>query len=171
MTTETETSTKPQVNTKKVAGRRNLRFNTVDDVLADVEALAAAERAGRLRTLGNWPLGLILGHLATWVGYAYDGVPVTPPLLIRWIMTPMKNRFLHKAMPAGVHIPKAPGGTFGIEPLPLEEGLDRYRRALSRLKAEAPRRRHPIFGELTHAEWIAGQLRHAELHLSFVRAE
>ena len=26
---------------------------------------------------------------------------------------------------------------------------------------------HPIFGKLTHDEWIAINLRHAELHLGF----
>src|SRR5688572_22327997 len=99
---------KTGIDTKRVADRRKLRFNTVDDALADAEAMAAAQRQGRLRQLGNWPLGQILGHLATWVGYAYDGVPRTPPLLIRWIMRPMKKRFLYKAMPAGVRIPRTP---------------------------------------------------------------
>jgi hypothetical protein len=159
------------VDTKHAPERRRLRFETIDDALADAEAMAAAARDGRLRQLGNWPLGQILGHLATWVGYAYDGVPVTPPLLIRWIMRPMKRRFLYKAMPPGVRIPKTPGGTFGTDAMSVEEGLERYRQACARLKAEAPKRRHPIFGEMTHEEWIAGQLRHAELHLSFVREE
>jgi hypothetical protein len=86
-------------------------------------------------------------------------------------MRPMKKRFLYQSMPAGVRIPRTPGGTFGMEVMSVDEGLDRYRRALARLKAEAPQRRHPIFGEMTHDEWIAGQLRHAELHLSFVRAD
>ena len=162
---------KTPVDTKRVPDRRKLHFETVDDALADAEAMAAAARQGRLKQLGNWPLGQILGHLATWVGYAYDGVPRTPPLLIRWLMRPMKKRFLYKGMPAGVRIPNTPGGTFGVEPLSLDEGLDRYRRACARLKAEAPQRRHPIFGAMTHQEWIAGQLRHAELHLSYVRAE
>jgi hypothetical protein len=160
-----------QIDTKRVTDRRPLRFERVDDALADAEAMAAAAREGRLRQTGNWSLGRILGHLATWVGYAYDGVPVTPPLLIRWIMRPMKKRFLFKAMPAGVRIPHTPGGTFGIDEMPVDEGLERYRRALNRLKGEAPQRRHPIFGEMTHDEWIAGQLRHAELHLSFARAD
>jgi hypothetical protein len=124
-----------------------------------------------LRYLGNWTLGQILGHLATWVGFAYDGVPVTPPLIVRWIMKPMKKRFLYKAMPPGVHIPKAPGGTFGTDPLPLNEGLARLRRAYERLKTSPPDRLHPIFGKMTGNEWINGQLRHAELHLSFVRSD
>ena len=159
------------VDSKHVKDRRVLRFNSLDEVLADVENLAAAERQGRLRYAGNWKLGQILGHLATWVGFAYDGVPVKPPLVVRWIMKPMKRRFLYKAMPAGVHIPKATGGTFGTEPLSLDEGLERLRSAYARLKSSPPDRPHPIFGTMTPDEWINGQLRHAELHLSFVRAD
>jgi hypothetical protein len=30
---------------------------------------------------------------------------------------------------------------------------------------------HALFGPLTHDEWIAQHLRHAELHLSFLRTE
>ena len=159
------------VDTKRATGRRVLRFETLDDVLADSEALAAAERAGRLRSAGNWPLGQVFGHLAAWVGYAYDGLPAQPPRVVRWLMRPMKKRFLYKAMPAGVKIPSAAGGTFGIDVLSTDEGLERLRRAYGRLKAEAPARPHPLFGRLTHDEWINGHLRHAELHLSFVRAE
>ena len=159
------------VDTKHAAGRRVLRFERLDDVVADAEALAAAERAGRLRAAGNWRLGQVFGHLAAWVGYAYDGLPVEPPRLVRWLMRPMKKRFLYRTMPAGVKIPSAAGGTFGTEPLSTDEGLERLRRAYARLNAEAPRRPHPLFGRLTHDEWINGHLRHAELHLSFLRAE
>ena len=160
-----------RVDTKRAGGRRTLRFETLNDALADAEALAAAERAGRLRSAGNWSLGQVFGHLAAWVGYAYDGLPVEPPRLVRWLMRPMKKRFLFRAMPAGVKIPSAAGGTFGTDVLSTDEGLERLRSAYARLKAEPPARAHPLFGRLTHEEWINGHLRHAELHLSFVRAE
>ena len=159
------------VDTKRATGRRALRFESLDEVLADAEALAAAERAGRLRSAGNWSLGQMFGHLAGWVGYAYEGLPVEPPRLVRWFVRPMKKRFLYKAMPAGVKIPSAAGGTFGTDVLSTDEGLGRLRGAYARLKAEPPARPHPLFGRLTHDEWINGHLRHAELHLSFVRAE
>lgn len=57
------------VDTKKVAGRRMLRFESLDQVIADVDRLVEAERAGRLTRLGNWTLGQTLGHLAAWAEY------------------------------------------------------------------------------------------------------
>jgi len=57
------------------------------------------------------------------------------------------------------------------EPMPLDEALGRYRRALERLKVEPPASPNVIFGHLTHAEWTALQLRHAELHLGFLIPE
>ena len=55
------TSSSSPVNTGKVADRRVLRFESIDQVLAEVDRLAAAERAGRLRRLGDWTLGQALG--------------------------------------------------------------------------------------------------------------
>jgi hypothetical protein len=53
----------------------------------------------------------------------------------------------------------------------LEESLPRYRSALERLKKETPTAPNVIFGALTHEEWIALNLRHAELHLGFLLPE
>jgi hypothetical protein len=35
------------------------------------------------------------------------------------------------------------------------------------LKVEAPKNLNPIFGALTHEEWIKMNIGHANLHLSF----
>ena len=48
-----------------------------------------------------------------------------------------------------------------------DEGLRRYRAAMERLRATAPTIPNPVFGRLTHEQWIQLNLRHAELHLSF----
>jgi hypothetical protein len=159
------------VDTGKVAARRMLRFESIDQVLAEVERLAEAERAGRLRRLGNWTLGQALGHLAAWTEYGYTGVPLKVPFFVRWFVRLLKRKFLYGPMRAGARIPRVEGGTLATDPVPLEEGLGRYRRALERLKVEAPTAPSPIFGRLTHEESIALGLRHAELHLGFFSSE
>jgi hypothetical protein len=156
-----------QVNTGRVRGCRKLRFETLDEMLADVERLAAAERAGTLQRLGNWTLGQALGHLATWGQYAYDGVPIKPPFPIRLILRMRKKQFLGGSLPWGVKIPRVQGGTLGTEAISLDEGLARYRAVTERLRGEPPKHAHAIFGRLAHEEWIALHLRHAELHLGF----
>ena len=159
------------VDTGKVAGRRELRFESLDEVLAEVERLAAAERAGRLRRLGNWTLGQTLGHLASWAEYSYTGAPLKAPFFVKWFLRLRKRKFLYGRMGAGVRVPRVEGGTLATEPVPLDEGLERMRRVLGRLKSEAPTAPNVIFGPLSHDEWVALHCRHAELHLSFLVAE
>ena len=159
------------MDTAKVAGRRTLCFESIDQMMAEVDRLVEAERAGRLRRLGNWTLGQALGHLATWAEYSYTGAPLKPPFFIRWLLRLRKRGFLYRPMPAGVKIPRVEGGTLATEPMPTEEALGRLRRVMERLKSEAPAVPNVIFGPLTHDEWIALNLRHAELHLGFLVPE
>ena len=55
--------------------RSTLRFESLDEVLAEAERLSVAERNGTLVRAGNWTLGQTLGHLATWCRFAFDGYP------------------------------------------------------------------------------------------------
>ena len=152
--------------------RRPLHFDTIDAAVADAERLAAAERDGRLQRSGTWTLGKTLGHLATWANFAFDGYPdaVRPPLPVRMVLRLMRNRFVAKGMPAGVRIRNIPGGTLGLDELPADEALARYRAAMVRLRRSPPTMPNPAFGPLTHEQWIQLNLRHAELHLSFLTA-
>jgi len=155
------------VDTKKAPRHRKLRYQSIDQALAEVDRLVAAERAGRLQRLGNWTLGQVLGHLSTWAEYSYTGAPLKVPFFIKWILRLRKRKFLYEPMPTGARIPGIKGGTLGTDPLPLDEAEGRYRRVLERLKSESPTAQNPIFGVLTHDEWIALHLRHAEGHLGF----
>jgi hypothetical protein len=163
-------ATKPssgRVDTAKVTGRRKLQFETTDQALAEADRLVEAERAGRLHRLGNWTLGQTLGHLAAWAEYSYTGAPLKPPFFIRWILRLQKQKILYKPMQPGIQIRGVEGGTLSTEPMPVDEAQTRLRRALERLKTEAPTVPNTIFGPLTHEEWIALNLRHAELHLGY----
>ena len=147
--------------------RRPLRFDSIDQVLADVDALADAEAKEELQRLGAWTLGQTLNHLAAWVDFAYEGYPFQVPALFRLLARPMKKRVLTKPLKPGMKLPKTPGGTLATEIVPTAEALPRFRQSFGRLASEAPTEPHPIFGRLTHDEWIQMHLRHAELHLSF----
>jgi hypothetical protein len=157
------------INTKKVKDRRKLRFETFAEVVRDAEMLADAERNGTLRATGNWTLGQAIGHIATWARFPLDGYPLLPrpPFFVRMMIPFMASSFLSKGLPAGVHLPKVEGGTYGTEPLDADHAIRELRRALGRLGQQAPTIPNPILGELTHEEWIMLNLRHAELHLSF----
>jgi hypothetical protein len=92
---------------------------------------------------------------------------VRAPLPVRMILRLMRGTILNKGMMPGVRVGKIAEGTVGLEPLDADEGLRRFRDAMERLRASAPTSVNPVFGTLTHEQWIALNLRHAELHLSF----
>jgi hypothetical protein len=160
-----------QVDTARVTGRRQLGFETIDQVLVDVDRLVEAERAGRLTRLGNWTLGQTLGHLATWAEFAYTENPMRPPWFVRIMSRMMKKRFIYGPMRSGFRIPRIEGGTLGTDDLPTSVAEPRLRAVFERLKHEPPTKPSSVFGPLTQDEAINLNLRHAELHLSFLRAD
>lgn len=159
------------IDTSKVTDRRELRFDSVKEFLRDAEFLLQAERRGRLHRAGNWSLGQALGHLASWVNYAYEGYPVTPPWFIRMVCRLAKRRFLRTPLPRGFRMPGAEAGTYGIEEMSSEEGFALARQAFERLQNSPPTAPNPLLGRLTPDEWLELHLKHAALHLGFFRAQ
>src|SRR5262245_40915300 len=98
------------LNTAKVS-RRKLRFANVDEALAEIDRIVDADRAGRLQQLGNWTPGQIMGHVAAWINYSYEGYPVgRPPWFIRFILRRLVKKYMRDGMPAGVRIPGVENG-------------------------------------------------------------
>jgi hypothetical protein len=159
-----------RVDTARVTDRRSLRFDNFEQAWADVEKIAAAERDGTLRRTGNWETGQVLGHLAAWASYPFEGYPqsLRPPWWVKAVIRLGRGRFLKGAMRPGIRIPRIPAGTEGTERISLDEGLDRLHRAWSRLDTQCPPDPNPLFGPLTHEQWKRLNLGHAELHLSFL---
>jgi hypothetical protein len=159
------------VDTGRIKDRRTLRFGDSAAMWADIEQIVESERAGTLRRTGNWTVGQCLGHLAAWAAMPHDGYPpeLKPPWWLKVIMRMLKGRVLGKkgSMPAGVRIPGVRGGTVATEPLETDAAVVRLQRAWARLEAAHPGIPNPVFGELTHEQWIRLNLGHAELHLSF----
>jgi Protein of unknown function (DUF1569) len=158
-----------EINTSKAA-RRKLRFNSIDDVLAEIDRIEQADRDGALRTTGNWTPGQIMAHIASWIEYGYDGYPIKKPFfLLRWILRLMLKKMLREGMHGGVRIPGVPGGTVGMDAMAISEAAERLRNAFHRLKRrEQAFHDSPAFGPMSHDDRIVLNLRHAELHLGYL---
>ena len=143
------------------AQRRTLKFQTLDDILADAERVAVSSPT----TLGNWSPGQIFMHLARGLDLSIDGAPPLP-WYVRFVGSMfLKQRFLTRAMQPGWKLPAKnllPGETT------TAAGLNALRGAMGRMKSSTVFKPHPIFGPLTGDEWIALHCRHAELHLGFL---
>jgi hypothetical protein len=154
------------IDTGKVAGRRQLHFNSLDDILADVERLANSRE---IRTLGNMSSGQILEHLATTMNKSIDGYQFGLPTPVRVVFRLfMKNKFLTKPMPAGFKLPVKAQAELVPGSTSQEAGLQDIRRAIKRLQTEPNRAPSPVLGPLTRDEWNQIHCRHSELHLSFL---
>ncbi|HEY1375761.1 MAG TPA: DUF1569 domain-containing protein [Gemmataceae bacterium] len=152
------------VATKSVTGRRHLHFDTLDDILADVEQL----NWGPIKNLGNWSPGQVLKHLTILMTGSLDGFHHRAPWFIRLVGKVVKKRFLTKPMSAGFQLPKAPAAEFVPGPIEWADALPQFREAVRRLKAEEKREPSPFLGPMTRQEWDQLHCRHAELHLSFL---
>ncbi len=149
------------IHTKKVAGRRDVHYSSLDELLADAQRCAS----GNVRLLGNWSPGQIYEHLARSMDASIDGFDFSMPAPVRWLMSLlMKKKFLYKTLPAGFKST----AKFIPEETSNEAGLAALTKSIERQKNERSRVPHPGFGNLSNEEWEAFNLRHAEMHLSFL---
>ncbi|HLW67175.1 MAG TPA: DUF1569 domain-containing protein, partial [Gemmataceae bacterium] len=125
-----------RIDTTKVQGRRELHFNSLEDIRADVEMLAATPK---LNTLGNWSAGQIFHHLATTMTGSIDGFGFTVSWPMRLMAKFFKHKMLNGSMPPGFSLPKSAAEKMLPPPTPLEDGLRTIRHALDRLKTEEQR--------------------------------
>ncbi len=151
------------VNTKSVEGRRTVRYESYDELLKDAERLASIDSA---KTLGNWSQGQIYKHMADAIESSIDGSGFVLPWPVRIVFSLlMKRRFLYGTLPPGFKAPKR------FQPDELDTGiaLNDLRKAVARMKTESKRVMHPAFGHITREEWDQFNLRHCEMHMSFIQ--
>lgn len=161
----TAVSPRQGIDTGKVAGRRQVHYESLDDVLADAERLAGVPH----RTLGNWSLGMISKHIATALDMGIDGnVPGIPGPLRPIVRMLLLNKMLASGMPAGRKLPQKPARVLMPSDTSDQEGIDLLRKSIARWHSNSTRKPHPFFGQLTPEQWDRLELRHAELHMSFV---
>ena len=151
-------------NTKQITGRRPLRFHSLDEIVADAETLAS----GPIQPLGNWSAGQVFDHLARSFSVPLSGVILPIPWYIRCGARLLKPYILRAKMSAGIRLDGESAAAMLPQPISTEQGLAHLREVIARWKVKTTLPVHSIFGSLTDEEWIQLQLRHAELHLSFL---
>jgi hypothetical protein len=157
------------VDTRKVKGRREVSFASLDDLEADVEALVQAADEERLKALGNWSLGQALQHLQRFMTRSMEGFEKAP-----WFLPVMGLPFRLFMMKRVLGAPPPPGMKPGKVPFMPDDEADAATESravlgiIERVRSgERFTQRSPLLGQLTHEQWTKLHLRHAELHLSF----
>lgn len=147
-----------------MANRRTVRYSTLSDVIEDAEKLI-----GNHHTVGKWSFGQICQHLAKTMHACIDGFGFKAPWWARWFIAPLvKNSFLTKSMKPGFQLPETAKSLIPDAAIRAEEGLQQLKAAVERLARETPTAPHPFLGKLATEEVMQLQLRHCELHMSFI---
>ena len=153
------------IDTRKVHGRRRLRFTELDQVLAEARSLATQST----EHLGNWNLAQVCQHLGIAMQQCVHGTrPFQVPFKLRFFGRLVRRKLLRDGLPSGFRLP--PDGAKVLVPalVTSDEGLATLERGLATLRESRRRVAHPVFGAMNVAQWDQFHLRHAEMHLSFI---
>ncbi len=153
-------------NNVKTAQRRPLHFDTLDDILAD----ATAVTSGAHHVTGNWTAAQNIWHVAHTVGMSNRGFDFKVPLVMKLLGRTLKLLGLHtKPIKPGIKPPGRVAAAFAPPPdVSLEMAVAKLRDEITHAKAHGMHHPSPLFGKLSHAQWIQTHCRHAELHHSFI---
>ena len=152
--------------------RRELMFVSLSDIQAEVDRLVDRGPSG-LATIGEITPAQNIWHVAYFIDHAVTGFPFKMPIHLRMFGRVMRNNFLHNPIKPGIKPP--PGApdlsrvVFPPADTPLETALAYLRDSIAAATAPGSMRYpSPLFGQLTHEQWVQLHCRHAELHLSFL---
>jgi hypothetical protein len=157
------------VDVKSVSDRRKVHYDSLRDLVADVERLAA----GHVRTIGNRSFGQILGHLTLVMNNSIDGKSsaLGIPWHIRIAARLLRKQILARGLRPGFNLPEREDARMWPAADQLSDAVEGLRKAVHRLETETKRNAHPAFGAMNVDEWNQFHLRHSELHMSFVLPE
>lgn len=150
----------PSTNT-----RQTLTFRTLDDIARFVEPLPAR---GATST-GRWSAAQNIEHIAAVIDASVDGFTFNAPFPIRVFATLMRKRFLTKGFNPGIKMPSNVPASFNPGPdTQLDSAVQHLTKSIQRAKDKKMTVVSPIFGALSHDQWIDMHCRHAEMHFSHI---
>jgi hypothetical protein len=163
----------PTVDTRCVAHRRRVRLHAVDDLMADVNRVTAAAKAGTLRSLGNWSPAQVLWHIGRLIELSFDGFPFRYRRGPEWITRLMRllawRWLIALAFRPGFQNPPEAAALEPEPSVPLDVAAAYLRQQVARMRGgERMTRQCSVEGPYSHEQWVYIHLRHAELHLSFL---
>lgn len=147
--------------------RRELKFANLDEVTKEIETLAA----GTPTTTGGHSFAEIVRHLAL-TNEMVTGhiVPPKLPLVMRLAMPFMRSRILSGPVNPGFKLPDHMEKFFWPkESISAEDAVAKFKDSIRLIEEKGLLPAHPIFGKSTKEQTNSLLLKHAAMHLSFVR--
>lgn len=145
--------------------RRELSFNSLDEVVAEAERLAG----GEVRTTGNHTFAQILEHLARTHDMATGKIqPPKMPWIMRMLMPLMRKRIFSGPVQPGIKLPAEAEAMFWPAEVDVQEALAHLKASVENYNTNGPLPVHPIFGKATREQNDRLNCGHCAMHLSFV---
>ena len=150
--------------------KRNLKFNSFDEMFADMEHLLDCGYTAS----GNWNLSQTCGHVGNWMSYPVDGFPV-PPIFMRpifWIMKvtvgqSMKRKILAEGFKGGM--PTAPESVPAADKNSDSQAVEDLKATVARVSSySGDLHPSPLFGPMDLETLKKVTLLHAEHHLAYL---
>lgn len=149
----------------KSVDRRSLTFNTLDDLASDIQNLGRQD----VSSSGNWSAGQNIEHVAAVIDASVDGFTFSVPLPLRIIGRLIRSRTLKKPLNPGIKLPGSAPDAFKPGPeTRLEDAAKHLAESVERAKQRRMNATSPIFGKMSHEQWVQLHCRHAEMHFSFL---
>ncbi len=146
--------------------RRQIKFDTLDDLLEDAHKMAGPHTKAN----GGWTTAQVISHVAIFLHCSVHGFDFDLPLPMRLFGRLMRNRMLKKGFPAGIKIPGKAHPQFAPRVnVTLDQAMAQLTTAIQDAKQQGMNIVSPLFGRLSQKQWTQLHCRHAELHFSFIQ--
>ena len=152
------------------AARRSLHFTSLPQIVDDAETVLD----GPHHTTGNWTAGQIIDHVAGLIDLSNgETESFEVPLPVKLFGRGLKLIGAHrKPFKPGLKPP--PSVWQKLAPaaeISEADGLARLKHAVGVASRSPMTTPSPLFGKLSHEDWVILHCRHAELHFSFMRPD
>ena len=147
-------------NSAQQSARRELRYSSLPEILDDIETLTA----GPVRSVGSWTPAQNIEHVRLLIRVSREGAEFSLPLRLRILAKLFKPVFLARGLKPGIK------GVPAMEPsidINLSDAVSAFREEiLAAARPGAMAKPSPLFGPMSHDDWVRLHCRHAELHFS-----
>ncbi len=145
--------------------QRPLMFDSIDEILPEVERLSA----GEVTTTGQFTYAQILEHLARTLDIVCGDGKLVVSLPMRIFARAMRPVVLSRPIRPGFNLPSsAQWVMWPKDDVNPNEALRHFRSALARYQATEPLPAHPLFGSMTRPQHDKLHCGHCAMHLSLV---
>jgi hypothetical protein len=155
-------SPSPASSGTTAVARRELRFASLAEILADAESIADKSVTG----IGGWTPAQNIDHVRRLIRVSHAGADFTMPWAFRVLGRLIKSRSLRSPLKPGMKTVDSFQPPAGLS---LDDALAAFREEI-RVASRPGAMSHPspLFGPMTHEQWEQLHCRHAEHHFGYI---